>query len=56
MKFDKQKFNQIKSPRNTNNKCSICETKSKTVSKSVKYNQYFCIDCLISHIIDNPLD
>lgn len=40
----------FKSPRIVLNTCSLCGLKSKQVEKSIKYNKYFCIDCLVDYI------
>jgi hypothetical protein len=50
------KNSQYKPPkihRETESTCSVCGLKSKHVSKSTKYNDYFCIDCLVEHIKNN---
>lgn len=39
--------------RDVTNTCSTCGLKSKAVSKSIKYNRYFCIDCLLDYIKQN---
>ena len=37
--------------RNVNNTCADCGLVSKTVNKSIKYNQYLCIECLKDKIL-----
>lgn len=37
--------------RDVSNKCAVCGLISKAVSKSIKYNQYLCIDCLKDKIL-----
>lgn len=43
----------FKPVRNVLNTCSVCGTKSKQVNKSIKFNQYFCMDCLVEHVKNN---
>lgn len=45
--------NKIKPIRSVYNTCSSCGLKSKEVNKSIKYNKYFCIPCLIENIQKN---
>ena len=40
-------------PRNITHKCSVCGLVSKDVHKSIKYKDYFCKDCLVSHILQS---
>ena len=53
MKKTNSKYESIKPVRIIENTCSSCGIKSKSVNKSIKYNKYFCVDCLIEHIVNN---
>lgn len=43
----------IKQIRSVQNVCSACGLKSTKVEKSIKFNKYFCIDCLLDYIRSN---
>jgi uncharacterized ferredoxin-like protein len=43
----------IKTSRSLTNTCSSCGFKSKEVEKSIKFNKYFCMYCLIDYIKNN---
>lgn len=54
MNNKKNQYQKIKTHRTVINQCSDCGLKSKSVNKSIKYNNYYCIDCLIQKAIDDP--
>lgn len=47
------KYEKPKTFRIVQNTCSVCGLKSKSVEKSIIYNNYFCMDCLIDHVKNN---
>lgn len=49
----KKEYKNIKPVRSVLNTCSSCGLKSKEVEKSIKFNNYFCMDCLLEHIKNN---
>jgi hypothetical protein len=52
MKKDRKSIH-IKQIRSIQNTCSACGLKSTKVEKSIKFNKYFCIDCLLDYIRNN---
>ncbi len=53
MKKTNSKYEPIKQVRIVENTCFSCGIKSKSVNKSIKYNKYFCVKCLVDYIINN---
>jgi hypothetical protein len=41
-------------PRNISHKCDSCGLVSKNVNKSLKFNKYYCLDCLKDAILSSP--
>lgn len=38
-------------PRNISHKCDSCGLVSKQVNKSIKFNNYLCIECFLDKVI-----
>ena len=51
MKKDSKPIQNLYQHRDVNHTCADCGLVSKNVNKSIKYNQYFCIECLKDKII-----